>query len=480
MSKKTIDSEVSRKFLTDFLGQPPVEPKPRDGAEQPAEETPAEETIDEEVQKKPEPKAEAAKPEPKQEPKTKEPAAEKKAKTKAKVVEPAPTPEPDESEPEPRLDVNELVDRTARAVAREVRREEPKPEYRIVEPEIPAEERKLQSHLAELEKLYPENYGKVAEQRKKFVSKLRTYEEKWLADHPGEEFNPDAEEHNDFYASDPLNNVSQEHLAEAIAEVRVRERMAQLEGRIEASERRREVEPKAAGEAARVARSVVEAIDKDVFGSLVKADGTIDRAAAEAAEESDPIRAPIVVHAAREAARMSGEMVKLYNGVVKADPDSNPLHSQLLNFGQEVERRMLSAKPSQWKDPRGRSHSAFLPSDEYWQLSDMERRKYWTFDADDMAGFIAQEIQNDAKTMIEREEKRFTSAAQKRGMGVAAGGKKPADENGENGHEGDDSEEKPASPSGRGAPNMAGPKGGSVKTKESAQKVWLEEFLGKT
>lgn len=477
MSKKVleVDAESSRKFLTDFLGQPPVEPKPRDGAK-PTEEP--KEQPEPTPEPTPEPKPEPRKERPKPEPEAKKPAV--KAKKAEPKPEPTPTPEPEE--PEDRLDVAQLVDQTARAVAREVRgaQREEKPEYRIVEPEIPAEERKLQSHLAELEKLYPDTYGKIATQRKKFVEKLRSYEKKWLGEHPGEDFDPDAEEHNDFYANDPLQNVSQEHLAEAIAEVRVRERVAQLESKVEASERRREVEPRAAGEAARVARSVVEAIDKDAFGSLVKPDGTIDAAAAQAAEEADPIRAPIVVHAAREAARMSGEMVKLYSGVVTPDPRNNDLHRQLLNFGQEVERRMLAAKPSQWRDPRGRAHAAFLPSDEYWSLPEAQRRKHWTFDAEDMAGFVAQEVQNDAKVMIDREEKRFQTAAQKRGLGVGAGGKKPAEKNGADEHEPDESEEKPSSPSGRGAPNMAGPKGGTVAAKESHQKSWLDSFLGKT
>jgi len=479
MSKATIpvDAESSRRFLTDFLGQPPVEPKPRSEAAPTEEPKEQPEPIPE---PKPEPKPERKEPKGRPEPKVSEVQKPVK-KPSPKAKEPAPTPTPEPEEEEPRLDVAQLVDQTARAVAREVRGSqlEEKPEYRVVEPEIPAEERKLQAHLVELEKLYPENYGKIATQRKKFVEKLRTYEKKWLDEHPGEDFNPDAEEHNDFYESDPLQNVSQEHLAEAIAEVRVQERVAQLESKVEASERRREVEPRAAGEAARVARSVVEAIDGDAFGSLVKADGTIDTAAAQKAEEADPIRAPIVVHAAREAARMSGEMVKLYSGVVQPDPRNNNLHRQLLNFGQEVERRMLAAKPSHWKDPRGRAHSAFLPSDEYWNLPESQRRKYWTFDAEDMAGFVAQEVQNDAKVMIDREEKRFQTVAQKRGLGVPAGGKKPAEKTGESEPEPEKSEEKPSSPSGRGAPNMAGPKGGTVTVKESSQKGWLDSFLGK-
>ena len=486
MSKPALDvsTEKSRQFLTDFLGQPPVEPKPRDaGAAEPNPDPQAESAPEQPQPSKPKETAAKAPAAPRVTDDSQEkPKAAAPAK-KPKASKPAPVePEEEPAEVAEPINVGEIVERTARAVAREVgaaRQPQTTPEYRIVEPEIPASERKLQTHLAELEKLYPESYGKIAAQRKGFVEKLRTYEKKWLEEHPGEDFNPDSEEHNAFYASDPMNNVSQEHLAEAITEVRVREYVAQLEAKVEASERRREVEPKAAAEAARAARSVVKAIDGGSFGTLVQPDGTLDEAAVKTAEEADPIRAPIVAHAVREVSRMSSEMHKLYSGTVRVDIEGNPLHRQLVNFGQEVERRMLAAKPSQWKDPRGRQHSKFVTSDEYWRMSPADQKHHWTFDAEDMVGFVVQEIGADATKMIEREENRFQLAAQKRGLGVKAGSKTNAGTAADSEENNEPADEKPTSPSGRGAPNMAGPKGGTVTAKESAQKSWLDGFLGK-
>lgn len=466
-SQKTIDTEQSRKFLTEFLSiSPEVMEKNRAKTDKPKPtEAPEEKAVEPE---KPEEKASEPAPEAKPEKKV-------KAKKAEKPVEPEPEPEPDAT-----IDVGDLVDRTARAVAREVRRDEPKAKTPEKEPEsdVPQTELRLQSHLEELEKLYPDEYRGVKELRRKFVGKLREYQDRWAKEHPGEEFNPDAEEHNEFYSADPMNEVSQEHLAEAIAETKVRGRMAEIEGRIQASEKQREVEPLANREGAKSARAVADFIDKEGFKSLLNSDGSLNQAEAEKLQESDPIKAPIVLHAVDQAAKMSAEMVKLYTGVT-APNQGNPLHSKLLAFGNQVEQNMLRMKPSEWKDPRGRRHADFLPSNEYWELSASERRHHWTFDEADMTAAITKQVAADAKSLIEAEEKRFQEVAKKRGFGVSSEQKQAATENDKGEETPEEQVEKPTSPSGRGAPNMAGPKGGTLTGPEKHQNNWLRGFLGK-
>lgn len=442
-----LPEEQSRTFLADFLGQAPVETEKKAAA------------------------APAPEPNPEPEPEAKQPEPKKKGKKSDEPPAPAaPTAE-------------EIAASVGRAVAREMRQNQPEPEKKpviVVEDDVPATEHRLQSNLETLAKLYPEEYGQIHVQRKQFVDRLRSYEKQWLADHPGETFDPNSEEHNDFYETDPMKSVSNEHLAEAIAERRIAEKTRELEQKIERTEQVRRTEPVAATTGKQTAENIVKELAGDLDIKLTS-NGSIDPTSYQAALEADPIKAPIIAGAAEAAHRLAAEVVKIYNGAVTPDPEKNPQHRSLLEFGASMERRMAQLKPSEWSDPKGRALEDFVPSDTYWnRMTPAQRRNHWTFDQDDMVALIAADIRNDAKRAISAEEERVNTIIAKRSGGVASATKSSAQSGRETQQNTNTATIKPTSPSGRGEPNMAGVKGGRPDMVKNSEESWLKSFLGKT
>ena len=268
------------------------------------------------------------------------------------------------------------------------------------------------------------------------------------------------------------------HLAEAIAEQRVSAKAKELEQRIEQSERARTVLPLAESAGAAAAISIVKELAPDL-AIQIGAGGKIDPDSYSAAVEADPVKAPIVAGAIQAAHQITSEIVKIYTGAVKPDPDRNPQHASLLQFGAEMERRMKSVKPSEWSDPKGRAVEDFLPSREYWTLPPAQRRNHWTFDQDDMVALAQADIRNDARQAISAEENRVNAIIAKRNGGSAPAKKPAVSQPQQPARSADPAPSKPVSPSGRGEPNLAGVTGANATGKKSSEDAWLSEFIGK-
>ena len=62
---------------------------------------------------------------------------------------------------------------------------------------MPVAEQRRQNHMAALEQLFPEEYAGIAKERATFLDKQLKLEQKWLAENPGKEFDPDATDDGD-------------------------------------------------------------------------------------------------------------------------------------------------------------------------------------------------------------------------------------------------------------------------------------------
>jgi len=458
---KFLDEELSRTLLSEFLdgapdkkepegNKPAGDPPAADPAPEPKEEVPPAPAADPALEPKPEP-------------------VKKKAKA-PKVEKPEPIAPPT---------AEEIGTSVAKAVAREMRQnQQPAPEVKpviVVEDDLPPAERRLQNNLAALAKLYPDEYGTVHTERKKFVDRLRTYEQEWIKNNPGEQFNPDAEEHNEFYSTDPMQKVSSEHLAEAIAEQLMAEKAREIEQRIQQSERARQTEPVAASVAADAANGIVKELGGDL-AIKINPNGQIDHASYQAALEADPLRAPIIADAAERAAKISSEVVRIYSGAVSLDPGKNPEHLAIVKFGSLMERKMAALKPDQWNDPKGRSLEDFLPSDKFWSLTPAQRRIHWTFDQEDMVNMVRGDIEKDTKNIISAEEGRVSTIIAKRNGGVPTATPKAQPGNAPQRENQPAAPSKPTSPSGRGQPNLAGPTGGKPGGNKTVEDSWIAGF----
>ena len=410
----------------------------------------------------------------------KEPAKEPEKAAAEEPAKPKPAPE---LERKPAINQEELSESIVKGV-REGVREAVRQERKAEEPKeapLPPVELKRMERLAVLEQLYPEDYKDIAQQRENFLKAQRKYEESWIKEHPGEDFDPNASEHEEFFEKDPINKVDAEHMAEAIAEHRLKDERKAFDAKLEAVATRAEVNPAAAREGARVASSVVSGILGKAGSGLVNSDGSINQERFEALQTEDPVRAPVLAHAAQAAQKLGTEVVKLFRGAVKPDTERNPLHRQIVEFGKGVEERMLQLSPDQWEgqDQRNRKHEDFVPSAKFHRMSKTEQAKHWTFDERDFVELMALDLQNDAKKVIDEEENRIITLAKRRGYEVASAPKTPAAAPAKQQSPLITHEEKPVSPSSALQPKMAGVKGAPPAESQTLLQAWGKAWLGK-
>lgn len=417
------------------------------------------------------PEPEAKKEEPKAEPEKKEP------------VKPAPEAKVEEQPKKPAFDQEQLSESIVKGV-REGVREAVRQDRKAEEPKeapLPPVELKRMERLSVLEQLYPDDYKDISQQRESFLKAQRAYETQWLKENPGEEFDPNASDHEEFFEKDPINKVDAEHMAEAIAEHRMSAERKSFDAKLEAVATRAEVNPAAAREGTRVASTVVNGILGKAGNGLLNADGSINAERMEALQAEDPVRAPVLAHAAQAAQKLGTEVVKLFRGAVKSDVERNPLHRQIVEFGKGVEDRMLKLSPDQWEgqDQRNRKHEDFVPSAKFHRMSKAEQSKHWTFDERDFVELMSMDLQNDAKKVIEEEENRIITLAKRRGYEVASSPKTPVAAPSKEKSSLITHEQKPVSPSSALQPKMAGVKGATPAESQTLLQAWGKAWLGK-
>ncbi len=343
---------------------------------------------------------------------------------------------------------------------------------------LPAAAMRRKAQLETLEKLYPDQYAGKAKQWEDFAKRQSQYEEDWLEKNPGKQFNPDDEEHNDFFESDPFSSIDPEHVVEAEVEQKMSKERVKIEQRIRDLEIRSTVAPAAQKEGFRRASNVIEDIGGKEMAGILNEDGTVNREAYDKAYEADPLRAPVVASTAEAVARLTSETARIFRGAVKMDTERNDLHLKIAEIALQKEARMAALDSSKWKDPSGRRHEDWLPAEKFNELSPSERKRHWTFNEQEMVGLIELELSERAKDYLAEEEKRIENVATKRGF------KKADDQKGSQIQSDDDklkAEEKalkPSSPSAANEPKLAGVKGVAQDNAKKLQQAWVTGWIG--
>lgn len=349
---------------------------------------------------------------PAKEPKAKKPKPEAAVEIEIEVEPVLAAPTEDSSEK-----IAEAVGREVGRVLKE--REAPAPEPAPVPSEkvLPELEQERQGNMAALEQLFPKAYKDIAKERAEFLEKQLKREEDWINENPGEDFDPDAAEHDEFFASDPMRRVPAEHLAKAIARQEIMAERGRNDAMIQAVETRARVLPLASQTGARQAAAVAFAIGGKEASALVDSDGRVNQDRMAEMMKTDEVRAQAIARAADAASVLSSEVVKLFNGAVEQDSENNPLHKTLAKFGAGIEESMASKTAAEWKaaDGRGRPREDFLTSREFYALSPAKRNGHWTFDQRDMIDLLTLKLQKEATEMIESQQQSFEAEAKRRG-----------------------------------------------------------------
>lgn len=301
-------------------------------------------------------------------------------------------------------------------------------------------------------KVYEELEGSNAEYKgttdryKKWLKQVDDYQRKWQSDHPNEDYDPDADEHNHIYNKEP--NVAEEDYDQA------RVSLAQKKGgnvevkRLQEEHKtlkqklvEQELAPKIYNESIRVVAKVLESIDAEHAKILDDPKGL------QKLQEEDPIAAGVLSASTQTALPFVREVVRLYDGDGQIEFDkNNSVHQEIVDFAQKMERTILARPPSK-QMLNGRE---YLPMTEYANLPAKDRSAYWSFSERDilinyrisLAIHEAQELLKQEEAKGKAYEKRFS----KKGQPVATTSQDPKVETPKPTEDTDDS----PSPSGAG------------------------------
>lgn len=444
---------------------PPAAQKPQAGAEPPkktAEKTPPDLSgISEFVSRQLE-GIKVTPQKPKKEPEEDDTTPDKtKAKAKDKGQQPPPKKKvapvlPPKTEAEPLSE--ERIAKAAAAGVAEVLDRRGKPKEQATEEKVePAQERKV-TVLKRMEDLYPDKYKDISKRYLQSVRKLKEYAQQWEAQHPGEDFDESAEEHEAFFAENDVEWQDEDY-TEAIADMRADKRVEEVNkstneklSSLEKKERLREAAPEIDSHQVSASRRFWDRMGEQ-YKDFVNPTGAVDRAKAEALQKADPIGYDLRLQAAVRLENEVAAIYRLMNGLEDYN-ERNAMHNELGKFAEQQERA-LAARPDEDKlDAQGRR---FLPAAEYHKIPKRDAdRYYWTFTVADLGALRAAEIAAQTEKIVSAEDAKFQKWAAARGIKLPD--KSGAAHNGEAG-EGeedlDETDEKPLSPSGGVEPKMA-------------------------
>lgn len=287
---------------------------------------------------------------------------------------------------------------------------------------------------------YLEQTGKLprgkAQEYTDFVAKNYAYQDQWTEKNPDKAFNPDDEEHEEWYAANtpkdlPGREELNEALLEAIADEKAEERWQKrmqpkidIQNADEAFER----------EKGTIARNfdnhlvtLVEKIDPNL-ANLLKKDGqpALGPDAQKALEEADAIASDeindIITRTGLD--RMLIELEKLPIPECRKlfNPEKNPVHRRIALEFATVEKQMASAaRDVQVQDGKQWiSASDFQKRVDAGESAEELNRTTWRISVDDIADLLVDDAAKQAKAAIERTKKKHEKYSSKNGTQPAS------------------------------------------------------------
>jgi hypothetical protein len=338
----------------------------------------------------PEPEPEAAEEEVAQEPE--EVSEEEKPQKRLRRKEPAPS-------------MEDMAKMAGQAAAEALKQSDRVAQEQEVRPESNAmddDDQVTYDIFRQMEKSSPDKYKGAKERFVGFVESSKTYQRQWLADNPGEEFDPESSDHADFYSqnepkyskADFKKAEKRVEMADVIGEVekKYQDRIDDLEHKIS---RRSEAEPKARESAQEAVKEMVKAVNPEM-------EKLIDEKGLEEAEKTDPLTFDKISQAADTLSAMVYELEQNQSESGLFAPNGkNQTHGVVTEFvkGREAYVKSLPLSSQAWN---GRS---FASNTEYNRMSKTDRGRHWTIDANLAKAELIKEISSSVNSEIEQSRK---------------------------------------------------------------------------
>lgn len=341
----------------------------------------------------------------------------------------APADEPP-AEPSAPASTEDVIQRTAsvtaQAVAAEIRKTTPpspepapapQPEF-----EMNPEDQEIYRVLCFLENGDSKFAGKPAAFLE-YLKKNYEYQDKWLADHEGKEFNPEDSEHDEWFAANP-HPVDQKEIESGKIDMQVEEKFQsriqpQLQ-KMEAEKAWKENAPMVATNVGKRLSSLVGQVDPELQKLFVddKGNPVINAETIAKMEEKDPIAKDVLD---RMLANDVGPMIlELEKSAVpganfKLQPDKFPVHAAIDSYRLQAEKDMAKA-PVEVRVQDGREWKSIADFTKLQQEAVRSgtkaekaakigelNAKYWTLSVDDVEELIIDDFAQRAKKEIDRQ-----------------------------------------------------------------------------
>lgn len=379
------------------------------------------------------------------------PASDKKPETA-----PAAQPQPRAAKPadDKKDKTEEVISRTARATAEEVTRNLRKPEAETEtetvatspESQLSDEDRSDYEGFKKLEEMNPGRKG-IAERYLGFVNDRAEYQANWQKENPGKEFNPESDEHDDFWAKykEFDSPRTAEELEEAKIEIKIDKRM---EARFKPMEEQRRLESVRAQVRPLIAKQVIgqvqtlaNMVSPELAKKMLDDKGNFKMTADDIKklEEDYPVEIPILMEIIDGKRDHRGQIIpqtSLLNmlQVIEQLPyaehtgfrlnPNDPVHGRVLDYISEYERFMENAPPDvKFQQLNGENGQKLLKSfitaadlvelqNQIYQSKVSQRTKdkklkelddkYWTVGPDAIEKLLLDDVSKAAKLQIER------------------------------------------------------------------------------
>ena len=360
---------------------------------------------------------------------------EKKAEAKegeARAGETKTTEEPEKPAPKRKrraeVDEDKIIDAVATAAAKSaaaavretprqdqpVTKQQPQDDTATLLKSLPEEYSAHADVLQEMQRKWPEKHGNVIKQLVETAQKEQAYRTAWEKEHPGERFDENSSEHDDFFDGLP-DPVDQKDFRVAAREVDKREVVAELRPEIDTlrsevhqSRKEKEIEPLIAQRAMSTISEVLGAINPE-YAKLAGDEASLNKLS-----EDDPIASDIAYAVATDAIREVADVVRLHSQVVKFD-QRNPVHMSIWKVAHDAERD-IAALPV--RDRLDESQRMFATREEYAAMSPVERSKHWILGQEALITILHGRATEKARTLYKAEQEKLERWAKKRGVTV--------------------------------------------------------------
>jgi hypothetical protein len=363
------------------------------------------------------------------------PEKEKAEKDKADVksdtekVEPEHKPKPKAKAPQkPALDETRMAEIAAEAGARastetisriDAAKEKAKTEKPAEDFKPPKEYAEQYAAFKVMAKAKPDKYGSLTEEFKSFVKEEESYIKQWKRDHPGETWNGEDEQHNEFYLrATPLYDDADFRRAEINLELGETKKEIRREALEEVEPKLKKLDEMERNETLREIQPVIATAERDAMGSILKAidpayDKFIDPAELVKLKDEDPVAFDIALAVASDAVPFVAEVTRLWKskGAVKAQ-ENNPLHQYIHNYATSM-MYLIKKLPA---EDQLRDGKKFATWNEFNAMAPAQQANYWIVSDQDLIERKLLDAQTIAKERVASEDKKLSSWAKRKGL----------------------------------------------------------------